>query len=99
MRLPRPGTAAGISFPTDYLPERERLCNLVVDLSEDSDTPFSLAGGGDWDDSGFLAIRGFAAAEAEVFFFAAAGILTRIIGTIRKSSKEMENKKEQNKKK
>ena len=63
---------------------------MVVDLSEDSDTPFSLAGGGDWDDSGFLAIRGFAAAEAEVFFFAAAGILTRIIGTIRKNKKEVE---------
>ena len=75
-----PGTTAGISFPTDYLPERERLCDLVAALSKGPDAPESLAGGGDWDGSGFLAARGFAAAEAEDFFFEAADILTEVMG-------------------
>lgn len=92
MRLPWPGTTAGISSPTDYLPERERLCDLAVVLSKGPDAPVSLAGGGDWDDSVFLAIRGFAAAEAEVFFFEAAGILTRIEETIRNNEKETKKK-------
>ena len=100
MRLPWPGTTAGISSPTDYLPERERLCDLAMVLSKGPDAPVSLAGGGDWDDSVFLAIRGFAAAEAEVFFFEAAGILTRIEETIRNNEKETKKKgKGQNKNK
>lgn len=53
------------------------MCDLAVVLSKGPDALVSQAGGGDWDDSVFLAMRGFAAAEAEVFFFEAAGILAR----------------------
>lgn len=54
-------TTARIAFPTDHLPERERLCNLL-DFSRGPAVPVS-PGEDDRDDSTFLVTRGFAVVD------------------------------------
>ena len=73
------------------------MCDLAVVLFKGPDAPVSLAGGGDWDDSVFLAIRDFAAAEAEDFFFEAAGILTRNRHNSQQRQRNKKIKKNKNK--